>query len=196
MPKLDYYIYADYASWELAEGERFELIDGVPYSMAAPSVVHQEVSGELFVQLSNFLKGKPCKAFTAPFDVCLHAEGDMDDTVVQPDIIVVCDKTKLSDKKRCNGVPDLVIEILSSSYSARRRDNRLKYQKYEFAGVREYWMVDPDELVAEVCVLVNGKYKTTQYKHNQFDTEPLIIPVSVLDGCEINMKEVFSVDWK
>jgi len=90
------YTYADYAKWD--DGKRWELLDGVPYMMAAPSQAHQEISVALTTLFANFLKGKPCKVFHAPFDVCLNPKSlrfGKDDTVVQPDLLVVCDKTNL-----------------------------------------------------------------------------------------------------
>ena len=103
------YTYADYESWD--DENRYELIDGVVYMMSAPSIEHQGILVELSRQLANFLVGKPCRVFVAPCDVCISGLGDEDDSVVQPDIFVVCDESKL-DKKYCNGAPDMVIEIL------------------------------------------------------------------------------------
>ncbi|MDR0310315.1 MAG: Uma2 family endonuclease, partial [Acidobacteriota bacterium] len=112
LQKDERYTYADYASWDTEE--RYELIDGVPYLMSpAPLRKHQSILFELSGQFRNFLKGKPCKAFAAPFDVRLNAD-TYDDTVVQPDLVVICDKLKL-DAKGCVGAPDMVIEILSPS---------------------------------------------------------------------------------
>jgi len=176
------YTYADYAL--LSDDKRYEVIDGVLYLMApAPSVAHQDVGGELFVQLKGFLRGNPCKVFHAPFDVCLNAAGDDDVTVVQPDILVVCDRSKL-DGKRCNGAPDFVIEILSPSSAA--RDTMLKFHKYMYAGVREYWIVDPIEKIVQVCILKGGRYETEAL------VDPDAIPVRVLQGCRIDMKQVFA----
>jgi len=175
------YTYADYASWD--DDVRRELIDGKIYLMApAPSEAHQDNSGELFVQLKEFLRGNICKVLYAPFDVCLNAEGDNDKTVVQPDLIVVCDRSKL-DGKRCNGAPDMVIEILSPSSS--NRDMLLKFNKYMQAGVREYWVVDNELKIVRVSILDNGKFESIDY------INPDTIPVHVLEGCEIDMKRVF-----
>jgi len=182
LKKEDYYTYADYAGWELEKHERYELIDGVPYLMAAPSVLHQRVSGRLSFALFDFLEHKPCQVFFAPFDVCLYGEGDDDDSVVQPDIIVVCDESKLDDK-RCNGAPDIAVEIISPSSD--KFDRVKKFRKYEHAGVREYWIVDPAGYSAEINVLENGKYKTAKYGGND------VIKSSVLNGFEIGVSDIF-----
>ena len=179
--KLDMrYTYKDYASWDTED--RFELIDGVPYLMSpAPLRAHQKVSFKIAYQLETFLKGKPCDVYVAPFDVRLnHDKGD--DIVVQPDIVVVCDKSKLDDKG-CKGAPDMIIEVLSPSSA--RLDTLVKFQKYQNAGVKEYWIVDPNIKTVAVHILKDGEYLTRAYS----DTD--IIPVNVLSGCEVNMQEVF-----
>jgi len=174
------YTYADYESWD--DDNRYELIDGIPYVMFAPSTTHQSISMELSIQLGSFLKGKPCRVFAAPYDVCLNGLGDEDHTVVQPDLLVVCDESKI-DKKRCNGAPDMTIEILSPSTS--KRDLLTKLVKYQNAGVREYWIIDPDAEVVKVHVLENGRYVISSYESNE------VITVNVLDGCVITLSDVF-----
>jgi Uma2 family endonuclease len=173
------FTYADYCTWD--DSERWELIDGEAYAMAGAATAHQLISGELFVQLKSFLRGKPCNVFHPPFDVRLNAD-TYDDTVVQPDLLVVCDKSKLDDKG-CNGAPDLVIEILSPSSSA--HDKVLKFDTYLRAGVREYWIVDPDGRTVQVHILKNGRYYTTSY------VETDTVPVHVLAGCTISLPDVF-----
>ena len=173
------YTYADYCTWD--DSERWELIDGVPYAMApAPTWQHQGISVVLSGQLREFLKGKPCNVFTAPFDVRLNAN-DEDDTVVQPDLVVICDRSKLSGTG-CIGAPDLVIEILSPSTA--RHDKWIKLQQYQLAGVREYWIVDPDSQTVSAHLLENGKYTVAAYGDSA--------PVTVLPGCEINLEDVFA----
>ena len=120
--------------------------------------------------------------YAAPFDVRLNAD-EADDTVVQPDLLVVCDQSKLDDKG-CKGAPDLIIEILSPSTA--RFDRMLKFQQYLKAGVREYWMVDPLEQIVQVCIWKDGKYFIMAYA----DTDT--VPVSVLPGLEIRLPEVFT----
>jgi Uma2 family endonuclease len=176
------YTYADYCQWD--DDERWELIRGVPYAMSpAPNQYHQEISRELFGQLYNFLKGKPCKVFHAPFDVRLNA-ADEDDTVVQPDILVVCDHSKL-DGKCCNGAPDLVIEILSPSTAD--RDRLDKFSAYLNARVREYWIVDPITKTVQICVLHGGFYGVTIHREHE------VVPLSVLSGLTIDLGEIFGL---
>ena len=125
----------------LPDDQRVELIDGVFYDMAAPTTIHQGVAGFLHKKFLDFVmenKG-PCFPFISPVDVQLDCD---DKTVVQPDILVVCDRTKYKNG-RVFGAPDLVVEVLSPS--TRRKDMQLKMYKYAGAGVREYWMVDPDK---------------------------------------------------
>jgi Uma2 family endonuclease len=175
------YTYADYCTWD--DGDRWELIDGLAYAMApGPGQPHQEASGDLFNQLYNFLKGKPCKVFSAPFDVRLNAD-DEDDTVVQPDILVVCDSSKLNGKC-CVGAPDLVAEVISASTA--RHDRIIKLEAYQRAGVREYWIVDPETKTVQICVLRDGLYFVKGY------TDADTAPVAVLPGCEINLADVFA----
>ena len=179
-PEYKRYTYSDYCTWD--DDKRWELIDGVPYAMSAPNQSHQEISGALFSQLYNFQKGKPCKVFAAPFDVRLNYDTS-DDTVVQPDILVVCDKSKL-DGKSCNGAPDLVIEILSPSTSL--HDKILKFKRYKQAGVREYWIVDPETTIVSTYIMKDGEYVTDAYGNEDS------IPVHVLDGCIIDLAEIFA----
>ena len=175
-----FYTYEDYLTWN--DGVRYELIEGVPYMMSSPSQEHQEILGELFGQLRDFLKGKPCKVFIAPFDVKLKINKRRD-TVTQPDIMVVCDHSKL-DGKAVNGAPDFIIEILSPSTS--KMDTFIKLNKYREAGVREYWIVNPADKTIIPYILKDGVYSV-----NPCGEEPESISVHVLDGCVINLKSVF-----
>jgi len=141
--------YADYLRWP--DDERWELIDGVAYNMTpAPSIRHQRLSRELLVQFATCLKGKKCEVFSAPFDVRLPAPDETDEstsTVVQPDLVVVCDPSKLDDRG-CRGAPDLVIEILSPYTAA--KDQREKLLVYERTGVPEYWVVHPTDRTVSI----------------------------------------------
>lgn len=144
-PSANYgYTYADYLQWKIEE--RIELFKGKILKLSAPNRVHQQVSGALYFKIYQFLKGKKCKVYAAPFDVRLPIQNKKKDdevtTVVQPDICVICDETKLDDRGCC-GAPDLVIEILSPGNS--RKEVRLKFDIYEEAGVLEYWLINPVE---------------------------------------------------
>ena len=150
--------YADYKAWELKPDERFELIEGLAYAMSAPNTEHQLILSTLHGEFYNFLKGKKCKVIPAPFDVRLSYEKDeSDDTVVQPDLVVVCDPAKLG-KEGCRGAPDLVIEILSPSNTVVEMHRKMKL--YRDAGVREYWVIDPEEKLVEVYILKGVWYET------------------------------------
>lgn len=123
----------------LPEDTRAEVFDGIIYDMSSPSQIHQTILTELLVSLRNYIRGKDgnCFVFPAPFDVKLN---DNPLTIVQPDLMIVCDKNKL-DGKRCNGAPDFIIEIVSPGNPADDYIRKLYY--YKNAGVREYWIVDP-----------------------------------------------------
>lgn len=182
------YTYEDLLSWD--DGDRYELYDGIPVAMASPSDVHQDILGELYWQINSYLRGKQCKVFFAPFDVRLFEKpGDTPkdvDTVVQPDLMVVCDRSKI-DRHGIHGAPDLVVEITSPS--TRRYDRLLKLDRYMRAGVREYWIVDPAERQVWVNQLVDGFYRTaTVYSANSIQTT---VPVGVLEGCVIDLTTVF-----
>jgi Uma2 family endonuclease len=177
------YTYADYLKWD--DGKRYELIDGIAYMMAAPTPNHQRICVELTRQFSNFLLGKSCHVFVAPLDVRLFPQKNLgDNTVVQPDLLVVCDKTKL-DKRGCNGAPDLVIEILSPSNDA--EEMLRKFQKYLLAGVREYWVVDLESHLIQVYILDKGRYISSIYDGDA------VAPVLILPGLSINLNTLWSV---
>ena len=145
--------------YALPEGQRAELIDGVIYDMTPPSRIHQKLIGELHFTIRNYIKSNngDCDIYPAPFAVFVNAN---DETYVEPDISVICDKNKLDDRG-CNGAPDFIIEIVSPS--SRKMDYRTKMTLYADAGVREYWIVDP------------AKERTTIYRFNE-DAAPTIIP--------------------
>jgi Uma2 family endonuclease len=177
-----FYTYADFLAWD--EGERYEIIDGEAYMMASPSRLHQEISMAVSTAISVYLKDKPCRVYAAPFSVRLFpAEDQSDDTVVGPDISVVCDASKLDDRG-CNGPPDFIIEITSPSTA--RYDRIVKFDKYREAGVREYWIIDPDVKVVSAYTLKKGEYTAVNYG----DTDNA--PVKVLPGCEIDLAAIFA----
>lgn len=144
------YTVAEYLTW--TEEERWELINGVAYNMSpAPAIKHQIIAGEIFVRLKEKLRGKPCQAFIAPVDVVLS-----DRDVVQPDIIVICDPIKITEKN-IQGAPDLVVEVLSPGTAT--KDLREKKALYERTGVREYVLVDPlEDYVQAFRLNTNGQY--------------------------------------
>ena len=185
LPKEILFTYEDILTWE--GPERCELIDGVPQLLASPSRVHQEVSGELFRQIATHLHGKPCKVYAAPFDVRLFEEDGNTpedvDTVVVPDISVICDKSKLDDRG-CKGAPDFVIEILSPS--TQRTDRLVKLNLYQKAGVREYWLADPSNKTIQVCLLENGVYRVAQIY-----TETDSAEIQTLGGIPVDLSMVF-----
>jgi len=177
------FTYADYKDWELDEGERFELINGEAYAMAAPSVKHQEILIELSTQFHTYLRGKTCKVLPAPLDVRLfYEEDESDDTVVQPDIVVICDKTKLGPEG-CRGAPDLVVEVLSPSNTAIEMGR--KHKLYREAGIREYWVIDPENKELIVYYFRDDTIITKTYKST--DT----VSVDVLPGLDIPLEQVF-----
>lgn len=153
--------YEDYLSWP--ENERWEIIDGIAYNQATPSSAHQTISGNLYLQIGNYLKGKSCRVFAAPFAVRLPLEdGETDEkknkNIVEPDLTIVCDKSKL-DKGGYNGAPTLVIEIVSKSSA--KRDYIIKLNKYQQAGVKEYWIITPEtETIVSYMLNEQGHYDT------------------------------------
>lgn len=153
------YSYADYLLWQFKE--RVELIKGKIFKMGAVSnTKHQKVSLKLTIHLDKKLRKKPCSMFAAPFDVRLinykkSSEDNKVQTVVQPDLCVICDEQKL-DEKGCIGAPDLVIEILSPGNT--EKEMNIKFDLYQENGVREYWMVDTTDKAIFTYVLENGKF--------------------------------------
>jgi Uma2 family endonuclease len=180
----NYYTYADYRQWDLADGERFELVEGAVYAMSSPNDTHQAISGELFRQIANFLQGKPCKVRSAPYDVRLfYREDEHDDTVVQPDISVICDEKKIGPEG-CRGAPDLVIEVLSPSNTSEEFVRKLNL--YLRAGVREYWIVSPKTKIVQVNLLENNAYRSVIYKDGA-------LPAAVLEGFSVTLNDVFAL---
>ena len=177
--KEKHYSYADYLTWP--DDARYELIDGEAFLMApAPLIEHQEVAGEVFRQLANQLDGKACRPYIAPVDVRLPRNDEADaaiDTVVQPDVLVVCDPSKI-DRRGVRGAPDWVLEVLSPSTAA--HDQIAKRRTYERAGVREYWLVHPGDRTLTVYALDNGQYGRPEIYELKDAT-----PVGVLPGVSI-----------
>lgn len=183
------YTYADYLLWRLEE--RIELIRGKIFKMSpAPSVRHQEVSMNLTTILAPHFKKAPCKLFSAPFDVRLPKKnvkkGGKTHTVVQPDLCVICDLSKL-DERGCEGAPDLVIEILSPGNS--RKEMKEKFEVYEESGVKEYWIVNPTEKMVQVFLLDEEKGK---YFGIQPFVEDDMMPSHVFPDLKVDLMEVFA----
>lgn len=180
--------YADYCSWP--DEERWELIDGVAYNMSpAPSRIHQKISGELFRQISNHLHGRQCEVYSAPFDVRLPNFNGQDDadieTVVQPDIVVVCDPGKLDDRG-CKGAPDLVIEILSPATA--EHDLKDKFHLYQRVGVKEYWLMHPTDRTTMVFKLGDADAYGRPDVYGSRDR----VEVPLLGDLEIDLAVVFT----
>lgn len=176
----DHHTYGDYLRWP--EDVRYELIDGDAYLMAppAPDLAHQDIAGEIFRQVANALQGKPCRAFVAPVDVRLPKGKEPDeviDTVVQPDVLVVCDETKL-DRRGVRGAPDWVVEVLSPATAG--HDLVKKRHIYERHGVKEYWLVHPTDRVLTVYRLAGEEYRKPDVQELVGET-----PVGVLPGVVI-----------
>lgn len=147
------YTYADYLKWQLKES--VELIKGrISLISPAPVRLHQKISMVLSAKIFRFLEGYPCEVYTAPFDVRLTNK-DGKESVVQPDISVICDTSKL-DARGCVGAPDIVIEILSPSNHKKEMD--IKFDLYQESGVKEYWIVEPNSKTVLMYVLENGKF--------------------------------------
>lgn len=151
------YTYADYQSWN--DGQRWELLDGLAIAMSpAPVVDHQVVVGAVFAQLFMALAGKPCRPLLAPLDVLLPLSAEADDavtTTVQPDVMIVCDPSKIQ-RKGVRGAPDFVLEVTSPGHAT--HDHIRKRRRYELAGVREYWIVQPSDRVLWAYLLQDGKF--------------------------------------
>jgi Uma2 family endonuclease len=160
LPRRDtlHHTYADYLTW--SGNERDELIDGIAYirEPPAPSRSHQELVGELHFQVRRALEGKSCRVYVAPFDVRLPKSEEADDhidTVVQPDVLIVCDRNKL-DERGMRGAPDWIAEVLSPATAS--HDQIVKVPVYERAGVREVWLIHPTDLTLAVYRLEDGRY--------------------------------------
>ncbi|MCC5939402.1 MAG: Uma2 family endonuclease [Lunatimonas sp.] len=179
------YTYADYLTWEI--DEMVELIRGKVFRQAAaPRVIHQRISGKIFYSLYDLLKGKPCEVFSAPFDVRLPVASKKNediDTVVQPDLCVICDAEKI-DERGCLGAPDLIIEILSPGNN--RKDLKLKYDVYEASGVKEYWVIHPDERTLLIYTLDEQRYRASRLFTPGDKVSSQAVP-----GFELELDDVF-----
>ncbi|GAB4334624.1 MAG: Uma2 family endonuclease [Flammeovirgaceae bacterium] len=178
------YTYADYLTWDFLE--RVELIKGKVWKMSpAPSRKHQQISREISRFLSMYFHGKKCEFYVAPFDVRLPKKGENEVyTVVQPDICIICDSSKL-DEQGCIGAPDLIMEILSPGNS--KKEMRDKFEVYEDAGVKEYWIINPlDKNILVYLLNEKGKFIGLKPFTEDMKVSPFLFP-----DLEIDLKEVF-----
>ncbi|MDX1908273.1 MAG: Uma2 family endonuclease [Bacteroidia bacterium] len=178
------YTYADYLDWQFEE--RVELLRGKIRQMSAPNRRHQDISGKIQYALMTALLKSPCKVYNAPFDVRLTRMREDKDviTVVQPDLCVICDRSKLDDRG-CNGAPDLIIEILSPGNS--RTEMKDKFELYQEAGVLEYWIVSPADKTIRVWLLNDqGLYVSYQPK-----VEGDMVTTSIVPNLAVDVTEVF-----
>jgi Uma2 family endonuclease len=174
------YTYADYLKWTF--DERVELIKGKIFKMSpAPTSIHQRLSLRINLALGNYLEGKKCEVFSAPFDVRLPRKSKDDKeiiTVLQPDICVICDSSKV-EENGCIGAPDIVIEILSPSNN--KKELKYKHEVYQEAGVKEYWVIDPREKAAQIFLLTNGKLLASGHLYAEDKVTTPILPDFTLD---------------
>ena len=179
------YTFKDYLSWKFSE--KVELLKGYVSKMSpAPNTQHQLIARQIFQEMAWFLKNKTCQVFFAPYDIYLS--GSAGQTIVQPDISVICDTTKIK-KHGCVGSPDLVIEILSPGNA--RKEMKEKYEIYEEAGILEYWVVFPDEEILQIYILESKKF-IPQKPYTSGDT----YSSKVLEGFKIEVKQIFENPMK
>ncbi|SEJ81250.1 Endonuclease, Uma2 family (restriction endonuclease fold) [Cyclobacterium xiamenense] len=180
-----HYTYLDYLQWQM--DEMVELIKGKVFrAAAAPRRIHQELLLEMARIFADHLDQHPCKVFIAPFDVRLPEDSNLPekiDTVVQPDICVVCDRSKL-DERGCLGAPDLVVEILSPGNN--QKELKQKYDVYEKSGVKEYWIIHPDEQTLLVYRLINGAYQPSRLL-----THGDLVHSQVITGFKLTISDLF-----
>ncbi|SHF85917.1 Endonuclease, Uma2 family (restriction endonuclease fold) [Caldanaerobius fijiensis DSM 17918] len=181
------YTYEDYLKWD--DNNRYELIEGVPYLLASPSVLHQTVVGNIYFRFKGCLNDRKCKVFTAPLDVLLpqneHIEEKDIDVVVQPDIFIVCDESKIKGGKNCKGAPDMIIEVLSPATAS--RDFITKQNLYERAGVKEYWVVSPEEK----NIVVFRMDERMKYNTYGIYGEDSVVEVRIFPDLTIPVKDIF-----
>lgn len=173
---------------ELTEGseQRYELIDGIVYNLASPSYKHQHAVNELHGTFYNWFKGKPCTPLTSPFDITLEKE-KTNICVVQPDLVVICDKDRIDERGKYMGTPDLVIEVLSPS--TRSKDMIPKLDLYRQCGVKEYWIVDPMKALVTVYSLLDGEIADMSYYAGAHD--PFVESALYL-GLKVSTQDLFA----
>ena len=184
------YTYGDYRTWP--DDERWELIDGSAWAMSpAPGTRHQVVTGEIYRRIANFLVGRPCRAYIAPFDVLLPDSAAVDEeavrTVVQPDISVYCDRSRVRERGGF-GAPDIAVEVLSPW--THKKDLNEKLELYERHGVREYWIVDPGNRT----ILVFRPGEGGRYGDPLVLVPPSVLESAVLEGFTLGLEGLFTAD--
>ncbi|MDC3426058.1 Uma2 family endonuclease [Aquibacillus sp. 3ASR75-11] len=175
--------YAEYL--KLDEDIQYEVIDGQIFNMSpSPSVKHQAIAMEISTEFNIYLRSKSCRVL-AEIDVCLCGEKDNSKVKewVNPDIVIVCDKNKIN-KNRIAGAPDLIVEILSKSTA--KTDRMIKFNRYQRAGVKEYWIVDPAHETIDVYIL-----ESEFYKHDGTYANDEVIEVNIFDDLTVNLKNIF-----
>lgn len=180
------YTYADYLTW--TGEERWEILDGVAYMQSAPTWQHQAISSELMLQFGEYLRNKPCRIFSSPFDLRIPESNEEDEEttfVCQPDLLVVCDNDGLKGTGYY-GTPTLIIEI--SSPSTAKNDKLLKFNKYEKAGVKEYWIIEPEGNFVSVFTLQDNK----RYGRPDVYSDEDKISVNTLPDLIIDLNQVFA----
>ena len=180
-----YHTYADYLTWSASHGD--EVIDGTAYvrEPPSPSFSHQWMVGELYRQIANALKGKPCRVCVAPLDGRLpksSEEDDQIDTVVQPDVFIVCDLQKI-DARGMRGAPDWLAEVLSPGTA--KHDKRVKLPVYERAGVREVWLIDPIDRTLTLYRLEAGRYGRATRLELKGKTPITAVPGVIVDWDQV-----------
>ena len=178
------YTYEDLQNFE--DEKRYELINGELYLMSSPTTLHQKIIGEIHGQLYNYLKGKKCQSFVSPLDVCLSGVRNpkKEYNVVQPDILVVYDENKITNNMGIQGAPDLIIEVLSPT--SKKHDTFVKYNLYQYYGVKEYWIID-GEVGVIYQYIINEKNIYTLPKTYEITEN---IKVNILKDCTISLKNI------
>lgn len=170
--------------------KQYELIDGQIYMLASPRFPHQVALNEIFVQLYNWFKGKSCIPLTAPFDVKLFGEADKfedNPNVVQPDILVICDQDKIKEDGTYDGIPTLVVEVLSPS--TKSKDIMKKSQLYMESGIKEYWVVDTDMKHMIIYSFEERKLKEQQIVNGGASGKSLAFEGLIIDTKDVYMKD-------
>ncbi len=178
---------------ELTDSEdnvkQYELIDGQIYMLASPKFPHQVAVDEIFGQFYNWFKGKPCRPLTAPFDVKLYGEADKfedNPNVVQPDILVICDQDQINENGDYDGIPALVVEVLSPS--TKSKDIMLKSQLYMASGIKEYWVVD-----TEAKHVIIYYFEDRKLKEQEIILKGQIAKSYVFEGLSMGTEDMFSL---